>query len=127
MLSEYKTIIVDDKWLFRSELKYMLEKDPSIKIVGEAENVDEAIKLISEKKPDVVFLDIHMPGLSGFDLLDTLNVEFKVIFISSYKQYMEKAQQYDHVDFLLKPINVKKLSRTIQKLKRSLALNGSKV
>ena len=49
-------------------------------------------KVLLEKKPDVVFLDIHMPGLSGFDLLDTLNVEFKVIFISSYKQYMEKAQ-----------------------------------
>jgi two-component system LytT family response regulator len=118
---QYNAIIVDDKWLFRSELKYMLREYPSINIVGEAGNTAEAMDLISEQKPDVIFLDIQMPGFSGFDLLDKIDSEFKVIFISSYKQYQETALKYNPVDFLLKPINSRKLSKTIQKLQESFA------
>ena len=121
---QYRTVIVDDKWLIRTELKYMLSKYPSIKVIGEAETAAEAFELISETKPDVVFLDIQMPDFSGFDLLKKLNYKFKVIFISAYKQYMEESKKYHPVDFLLKPINVRKLSTTIQKLQETMAPEG---
>lgn len=126
-MCEYRTVIVDDKWLIRTELKYMLSKYPNIKVIGEAETATEAFELISETKPDVVFLDIHMPDFSGFDLLKKLNFTFKVIFISAYKKYMEESQKYHPVDFLLKPINVKKLSMTIQKLQETVAPEGTGV
>jgi two-component system LytT family response regulator len=94
----------------------MLSEYPHIKVIGEAANTVEAIPLIMKLKPDVVFLDIHMPGLSGFDLLYRMNVNFKVIFISSYDRYREKAKKHNAVDFLLKPINKEKLGKAVQKL-----------
>ncbi len=121
---QLKTIIVDDKWLIRSELKYMLSRYPSIKVVGEAENADEAIRLITEQKPDAVFLDIQMPGSSGFDLLDNLDIDFKLVFISAFKKYITEAKKYHPVEFLLKPINAEKLSKTINKLKKAMAIEG---
>ncbi len=116
-MDQFKTIIVDDVRLIRKELKNMLNKYPNIQVVGEASNGEEAIQLISEVKPDLVFLDIHLPKLSGFDLLDRIDVDFKVIFISSfYDKFSAKAQHYNPVDFLMKPINKEKLSRAIGKI-----------
>ena len=80
-MKKFKTMIIEDEWLIRSELKSMLNQYPNIEIVGEAANISEAIKLYNEQKPDVVFLDIQLPGGSGFDLLKRLNGNFKIIFI----------------------------------------------
>ena len=66
-MNPLKTIIIDDEWLVREELKTMLEQYPEIKVMGEAANVPQAIDLVKEVKPDVIFLDIQMPGASGFD------------------------------------------------------------
>ena len=112
-----RTLIVDDVRLIRVELKMILSDYPEIDIIGEASNVREAKYLISELKPDVVFLDIQLPGPSGFDLLDQLEVNFKLVFISSYfDQYYEKAKKYNPVDFLTKPISQEKLVTAISKL-----------
>ena len=116
-MKQLRTLIIDDIRLIRVELRMILNEYKVFDIVGEASNVKEAKKLISELKPDVVFLDIQMPGLSGFDLLDEINIDFKLVFISSYfDQYYEKATKYSPVDFLTKPINKDKLVTVINKL-----------
>jgi len=116
-MKQLRTLIIDDIRLIRVELRMILNEYKVFDIVGEASNVQEAKKLISELKPDVVFLDIQMPGLSGFDLLDAINIDFKLVFISSYfDQYYEKATKYSPVDFLTKPINKDKLATVINKL-----------
>ena len=112
-----RTLIVDDVRLIRVELKMILSDYPEIEVIGEASNVREAKYMISELKPDVVFLDIQLPGPSGFDLLDQIEVNFKLVFISSYfDQYYEKAKKYNPVDFLTKPISKEKLVTAISKL-----------
>ena len=112
-----RTLIVDDVRLIRVELKMILSDYSEIEVIGEASNVREAKYMISELKPDVVFLDIQLPGPSGFDLLDQLEVNFKLVFISSYfDQYYEKAKKYNPVDFLTKPISKEKLVTAIGKL-----------
>ena len=123
-MSPLKTIIVDEKWLIRSELKLLLSKYPNIDVVGEAENAEEAIRLFTEKKPDVVFLDIHLPEYSGFDLIDKLDIDCKIIFISAYNKYRAEAKKYHPIEFLLKPISAEKLSRTIKKLEKAMAFEG---
>jgi len=116
-MDQLKAIIVDDVRLIRTELKQLLSEYPDINVVGEAASADHAAQLVSKLKPDVVFLDIYLPGQSGFDFLDNVKVDFKVIFISSfYNKYSEEAQKYKPVDFLMKPINKQKLSNAIQKL-----------
>ncbi len=116
-MDQIKALLVDDMRLIRTELKYLLGEYPDIEIVGEAANADNAAQLVSKLKPDVVFLDIYLPGQSGFDFLDNVKGDFKVIFISSfYNKYSEEAQRYKPVDFLMKPINKQKLSKAIHKL-----------
>ena len=116
-MNPLRTLIIDDVRLIRVELKMILSEYPEIDIIGEASNVREARYLISELKPDVVFLDIQLPGPSGFDLLDQIDVNFKLVFISSYfEQYYERARNYNPVDFLTKPIGKEKLLRVLEKL-----------
>jgi two-component system LytT family response regulator len=118
-MDHLKAVIVDDVRPIRMELKTLLGDFPNIKVVGEAANVNDAIPLIEKIKPDIVFLDIQLPGLSGFDLLEKIDAHFKLIFISSFKEYLPQAQKYFPVDFLLKPIDKKKLARAIHKIIKS--------
>ena len=83
-MSPIRALIVDDKWLIRSELKYMLKPYLNIEIIGEAENGREAADLIQQKRPDVIFLDIHLPDDSGFDLVERLKPDCQIVFISAY-------------------------------------------
>ena len=116
-MKSIRTVIVDDVRLVRIELKMILSEYPEIDIIGEASNTCDAISMISELKPDLVFLDIQLPGSSGFDLLDQIELNFKLIFISSYfDQYYERAKKYNPLDFLTKPINKKKLVKAISNL-----------
>jgi len=116
-MKKLRTLIVDDIRLIRVELRMILKEYRVIDIIGEASNVADAKRLILELKPDVVFLDIQLPGLTGFDLLDEIDIDFKLVFISSYfEQYYEKATKYAPVDFLTKPINKDKLVTVINKL-----------
>lgn len=111
-----KSIIVDDEWLVRNELKIMLAEYPEIDVVGEATNVPQAIEVILELKPDVIFLDIQMPGATGFDLLERIDINCKIIFITAYDQYAIKAFEVNAIDYLLKPIKRERLGKTIFRL-----------
>ncbi len=111
-----KTIIVDDAEFIRIELKFMLKEHPEIEVVGEASDGEEAIELISNLKPDVVFMDIDLPLLSGFQVLDKLKRDFKLIFISSYSKFLPMSANYNPVDFLMKPINKTRLQEAVKML-----------
>lgn len=111
-----KTIIVDDEWLVRSELKIMLSAYPEIAVVGEAANVAQAAPLISAHAPDVIFLDIQMPGATGFDLLEQIEVSARIIFITAYDKYALRAFEVNALDYLLKPISKERLALAIKKL-----------
>ncbi len=111
-----KTIIIDDERLARSELRRLLEPFKELEIVAEAVNVDDAVEKISKFEPELIFLDIQMPGKSGFDLLEILDKVPKVIFTTAYDEYALKAFEYNALDYLLKPIEPKRLEESVRKL-----------
>lgn len=111
-----KAIIIDDERLARTELKRLLEPFKEIEIVGEAVNADEAIEKIAQLNPELIFLDIQMPGKSGFDMLEELDRVPKVIFTTAYDEYALKAFEYNALDYLLKPIEPKRLEEAIRKI-----------
>jgi two-component system LytT family response regulator len=115
-MQSFKTLVVDDEWLVRSELKMMLAGYPEIAVVGEAANVAQAIPLIAATHPEVIFLDVQMPGASGFDLLEHLDVSAKIIFITAYDKYAIRAFEVNALDYLLKPISKERLAKAIKKL-----------
>jgi two-component system LytT family response regulator len=111
-----KAIVVDDEWLVRSELKTLLAEFPSVEVVAEASNVPQAVESIRLHRPDVIFLDVQMPGETGFDLLDRVDVRAKIVFITAFDQYAIRAFEVNAVDCLLKPINRARLRQTLQRL-----------
>ncbi len=117
-----KAIIVDDERLARIELKKLLEQHPEIEVVEEASNVDEGIEKIDIIKPDLLFLDIQMPGKTGFDLLAELEKSPRVIFTTAYDEFALKAFEVNALDYLLKPIDPKRLADAIQKLQTEIQL-----
>ena len=117
-----KAIIIDDERLARNELKKLLEQHPEIEIIDEASNVDEAIEKIDLAHPDLLFLDIQMPEKTGFDLLAELEKAPKVIFTTAYDEFALKAFEVNALDYLLKPIDPKRLADAIQKLQAEIQL-----
>ncbi len=115
-----KAIIIDDERLARNELKKMLLEHPEINVIEEATNVDEGIEKIESFNPDLIFLDIQMPGKTGFDLLASLERTPKVIFTTAYDEYAFKAFEVNALDYLLKPIEPKRLSDALQKVEAEL-------
>ena len=111
-----KTLIVDDSRLARNELKRLLKEFDNVNIVGEAANVEEAIEKIAELKPDLVFLDIQMPGKSGFDLLEELESVPEIIFSTAYDEYALKAFEYNALDYLVKPVEKQRLAGAVSKV-----------
>ena len=109
-------VIIDDERLARNELKKMLVDYPEIEVVGEAANVDEAHRIIEELNPELIFLDIQMPVKTGFDLLEELERVPIVVFTTAHDEYALKAFEVNALDYLLKPIDPKRLSDAIQKL-----------
>lgn len=126
-----RALIVDDERLARKELMKLLEEHPSIEIVGEAMNADEAYNMINELNPDLLFLDIQMPDKTGFQLLETLDAAPLVVFTTAYDEFALKAFEVNALDYLLKPIQAERLAETISKLAekeraRSGGRNGDK-
>jgi two-component system, LytTR family, response regulator len=112
-----KTIIIDDERPARQELIQLLSNHKEIEIVAEAENSRKALLEIEKFSPDLIFLDIQMPGLSGFDLVSELKEPIpKIIFTTAYDQYAYQAFEVDAVDYLLKPIDPSRLAKSIAKL-----------
>ncbi|MCU0419233.1 MAG: LytTR family DNA-binding domain-containing protein [Cyclobacteriaceae bacterium] len=111
-----KALIVDDERLARKELMKLLEEHPSIEIVGEAGNADEAEKMIEETNPDLLFLDIQMPGRTGFQLLESLDSAPMVVFTTAYDQFAIKAFEISALDYLLKPITAERLADAVHKV-----------
>ena len=109
-------IIIDDERLARNELKKMLAFHPEIEIIGEAANADEGLRLISELNPDLIFLDVQMPVKTGFELLQELEKLPTVIFTTAHDEYAIRAFEVNALDYLLKPIDPKRLSDAVQKL-----------
>ena len=112
-------IIVDDEPLARQELQYLLEKAGGVEVLGQGTNGIEAVELIRSLKPDVVFLDVQMPGLDGFavikKLLDRKVPMPQVVFATAYNQYAVRAFEVNAVDYLLKPFDRKRVQQTIEK------------
>jgi len=115
-MPKLKALIVDDERLARKELISLLAQYDQLEIIDEAINADDALEKIEKHNPDVVFLDIQMPGKTGFDLLEMLDSTPKIIFTTAYDEYALKAFEVNALDYLLKPIREDRLSETMQKL-----------
>jgi two-component system LytT family response regulator len=112
-----KAIIIDDERLARNELKKLLLEFPEIEVIGEAANASEGIDKIETLSPDIVFLDIQMPGKTGFDMLTELERAPHVIFVTAYDEYALKAFEVNALDYLMKPVEPKRLADALMKVK----------
>lgn len=115
-----RALIIDDERLARKELMSLLEEHPNINIIGEAANADEALEMINSENPDLLFLDIQMPGKTGFELLEMLDDVPYVIFTTAYDEYALKAFEVNALDYLLKPIQPERLSESLKKIKEEV-------
>jgi two-component system LytT family response regulator len=111
-----RAIIIDDERLARNELKKLLLDFPEIEVIAEATNASEGVEKIDSLSPDLVFLDIQMPGKTGFDMLSELERTPNVIFTTAYDEYALKAFEVNALDYLLKPVEPKRLADALQKL-----------
>ena len=112
-----KALIIDDERLARKELASLLQAYPHLQVVGEAANADEAEQLIDQLRPDLLFLDINMPGRSGLELLEQLEHSPQVIFVTAYDEHALKAFELNALDYLMKPIDPGRLEAAIAKLR----------
>lgn len=115
-----KVIIVDDERLARQELKSMLSTFPNMEIVSECNDAESAIEVINQMKPDVVFLDIQMPGKTGFDVLEELTAVPHVVFVTAHDEFAIKAFEVNALDYLLKPVQPARLADAIKKLNENI-------
>ena len=111
-----KALIIDDERLARQELKNQLAQHPQIEIVGEAQNATEAKEKIQQLNPDVLFLDIQMPGKTGLELIEEISVLPEVVFVTAYDDYALRAFEVNALDYLLKPVQPTRLAECIKKL-----------
>jgi two-component system, LytTR family, response regulator len=112
-----KAVIIDDERLARVELRRMLAAHPEVQIAGEARGGEEAIRLIGTLSPDLIFLDIEMPGMSGFELLEHLDDVPGVIFTTGYDQYAIRAFEVSALDYLMKPIAPERLEAALARVR----------
>jgi two-component system LytT family response regulator len=115
-VTRLRALIVDDERLARNELRRLLAAHPEVEACGEAGDVNEALASIDELRPDVVFLDIQMPGQSGFDLLARTTASFRTVFVTAYDEHALRAFEVNALDYLLKPVNPERLQRTVDRL-----------
>jgi two-component system LytT family response regulator len=111
------TLIVDDEDLARLVLRELVQIHPEMTIAAECANGFEAVKAVSEHKPDLIFLDVQMPKLSGFDVLELIGAETAVIFVTAYDQYAMRAFEVHAVDYLLKPVGRERFEAALERAK----------
>jgi two-component system LytT family response regulator len=117
-VTDLRALIVDDERLARRELRALLEEHGGLTVAGEAGSADEAAALIREVRPDVIFLDIQMPGATGFDLLERVEVTADLIFVTAFDEYALRAFEVNALDYLLKPVAPERLARALERLAR---------
>lgn len=115
-----KALVVDDERLARCELVRMLEAFPDLLVAGEAVNADDAAEKVRSLDPDVLFLDIEMPGTDVFAMLESLERAPHVIFTTAFNQYAIQAFECNALDYLLKPVDARRLGQAVEKLRRAL-------
>src|SRR5687767_5834919 len=118
-----RVVIVDDERLARALLREYLEKHADVEIIAECANGLEAVKVVTEQKPDLIFLDIQMPRLDGFEVLDLVGREINVIFVTAYDQYALRAFDVHAVDYLLKPFSADRLAEALNHARTKIARN----
>lgn len=123
MKQELKVLIVEDEELARNLLKSYLKGHPSLTLIGECENGFIGVQKINELKPDLVFLDIQMPKITGFEMLELLEHKPEIIFTTAYDQYALKAFDYNAIDYLLKPFSKDRLLKAIDKVLERIGNN----
>lgn len=110
-------LIVDDEELARLALRELIKARPEIRVVAECGNGFEAVKAVAEHKPDLIFLDVQMPKLTGFDVLELIGTETAVIFVTAYDQYAMRAFEVHAVDYLLKPVGRERFEAALERAK----------
>src|SRR5580698_1155448 len=130
MANPLTALIIDDEPLARQELQYLLEAAGEVSVLAQGSNGIEAVSLIRTHKPDVIFLDVRMPGLDGFAVLKkvlALDRKFhmpQVVFATAFDQYAVKAFEVNAVDYLLKPFDAKRVVKTLEKVRARLVSDG---
>ncbi len=115
-MTHLKAVIVDDEELARKEFRELLREFSFINVAGEAEDADSAKILINEIEPDVIFLDIQMPGKTGFDLVSEIDTKAKIIFVTAFDEFALRAFEVNALDYLMKPVYPARLRETIERL-----------
>jgi len=115
-----RTVIVDDEELARQMLREFLSQHNEIEIVAECANGFEAVKAVTELKPDLLFLDIQMPKLDGFEVLELIGTEMAIVFVTAYDEYALRAFEIHAVDYLLKPFGAERFGTALQRVKQRL-------
>ena len=110
-------VIVDDEKLARDLLQEYIQQMPNLQVLGEASKGKDAVELIDKLKPDLVFLDVQMPGMTGFDVVDEITHDPHVIFCTAYEEYAIRAFKVNGVDYLLKPVQEEELKKAIDKVR----------
>jgi len=115
-------LIADDEPLLREHLASHLARQwPELRIVAEARNGREAVELFDQLRPDVVFLDVHMPGISGVDAARAIGALAQIVFVTAYEQYAVQAFEHGAIDYVVKPLDEVRLAATVLRLKERLA------
>jgi two-component system LytT family response regulator len=120
MSEKLQTLIIEDEELARNLLRSYLKDHPDIEVIGECENGFDGVKAINEKKPDLVFLDIQMPKITGFEMIELLDFKPQIIFTTAYDQYALKAFELNAVDYLLKPFSRDRMFSAIEKVQHRI-------
>lgn len=114
-MKPHSALIVDDERIARRELAYLLREIPEVEVAGEAASVDEAAEAIAHLRPAIVFLDVQMPGASGFDLFDRVRMDAHVIFVTAYDEFALRAFEVNALDYLTKPVRPQRLRQAIDR------------
>ena len=120
MSEKLQTLIIEDEELARNLLRSYLKDHPDIELIGECENGFDGVKAINDKKPDLVFLDIQMPKITGFEMIELLDFKPQIIFTTAYDQYALKAFELNAVDYLLKPFSKERMLSAIEKVQHRI-------
>jgi two-component system LytT family response regulator len=115
---KHTVLIVDDERLARLALRRLLEERPDIEVVGEARSIQTAAEQLAELSPEIVFLDVEMPGGSGFDLFGLCDVRARVVFVTAYDDYAVRAFEVNALDYLVKPVQAEHIDRVLQRVDR---------